>query len=603
MKSNRFGLIRDKGFAEIPRALVFLAIGWLLFSGCGRSEKGGSGAPLPADTDVLATYQGGSITMEEAAKWFALLGNQSDLPNSETDVNETAWVETAVRNMVIERSMAREAIAVGLDRDEVLVRKRKEYTSDAITRLFYRRELVDKVAVNDREIETYFSEHRSDYATPEMFSFHMIFFDAQKEGRDKALRRAQRVMERLESGADFNVLVIENSDIEEQERSKEFGPYRPGEGLLPAVEEAAIRLKVGQSSGIIEHKRGFHIIKLTRKTERVEPRLQDFRDRIYSTLYKDKLYQAERDYIAKVKPQLEIRENFDIMLLPIASPNDIILRVNDETLTYGQYLELVKSGNYQTPEEVQQAFQRRYNDMIYLVMARQKGYDQDPAVQEWVEIQMQRELTFAYLEKEIDRQVTIPEEEIRKTYDENKPLYHEPQMVFARHIYIPIITREDMTRHELIQEIGNSKAQALAIIADLQEGLSFEEAARQYSAAPNADKGGILGWVMFGSSPRFDNAVFSLDEGEITLEPVAGKRGYQIVKVEKKEPVYLLPYEVAWGQIHDRLHAIEADRLRAQHIKEITQKAAIESRPALQRQFNSYYRDFISRPTLYSVLD
>jgi peptidyl-prolyl cis-trans isomerase C len=560
-------------------------------------------APIPADTDILATYRGGVGFHGRSGQVVLLVRRPGRPAHSDADVNETKWVETAVRNIVLERLVAEEAIAAGLDQTEDLIKKRKEYTNDAITRLFYRRELADLVSVSDREIETYFNEHRSDYETPATVSFHMMFFDAQKEGRDKALRRALRGLARVARGAEFNSLIVENSDIEEHERSKEFGPYRPGEGLLPAVEEEALKLQVGQTSRVIEHKRGFHIIKLTRKTEKVEPRIDDYRDRIYRLLFKEKLYEAERDYIAQVKPQLEIRENFDIMVLPITSTNDIILRVNDETLTYGQYLELAKSGNYQTPEEVQQAFLRRYNDMIYLVMARQKGYDKDSAVQEWVEIQMRRELTLAYLESEIDKRVTIPEEEIRHTYEENKTLYYEPQMVFARQIYIPIATREGMTRHELIQEIGNSRAQALAIIADLQEGLSFEEAARQYSAAPNADKGGILGWVMFGSSPRFDNAVFALAEGEITLEPVAGKRGYQIVKVEKKEPASLMPYEVAWKQIHDRLHAIEADQLRARHIQEVTEKAEIESRPAMQRQFSRYFNDFAARPNIYSVFD
>ncbi len=603
MKSNWFGVMQNRGLLGLSLAAAFLSLGWLMCSGCGRSGKGKEGAPIPADTDILATYQGGSVTMEEAAKWFSLLGDRASLPGPDADANETAWVETTVRNMVIERFMAEEAIAVGLDQTETFIKKRREYNNDAITRLFYRRELADPISIDDREIETYFNEHRSDYETPATVSFYMMFFDAQKEGRDKAFRRAQRVKERLDQGAEFNSLVIENSDVEEQDRSKEFGPYRPGEGLLPAIEDAAMQLEVGQVSNIIEHKRGFHIIKLSGKTERVEPRLEALRDRIYTTLFKEKLYRAEQDYIAKVKPQLEIRENFDVMLLPIASVNDIILRVNDETLTYGQYLELVRSGNYQTPEEVQLAFQRRYNDMIYLVIARRKGYDKDPAVQEWVDIQMRRELTLAYLENEIDKKVTIPEEEIRQTYEENIPLYYEPQMVFARHIYLPIATREDMTRHELIQEIGNSRAQALEIISDLEEGLSFEEAARQYSAAPNADKGGILGWVMFGSSPRFDNAVFSLEEGEITREPVQGKRGYQIVKVEKKDPVHLMPYEVAWKQIHDRLHAIEADQLRAEHIQEITQGAKIESRPAMQSQFLRYFEDFSKRPTIYSVFE
>jgi len=78
---------------------------------------------------------------------------------------------------------------------------------------------------------------------------------------------------------------------------------------------------------------------------------------------------------------------------------------------------------------------------------------------------------------------------------------------------------------------------------------------------------------------------------------------FAIVKVEKKEPVHLMPYEVAWKQIHDRLHSIEADQLRADHIQEITQKAKIESRPAIQRQFSRYFEAFSKRPNIYSVFE
>ena len=157
-----------------------------------------------------------------------------------------------------------------------------------------------------------------------------------------------------------------------------------------------------------------------------------------------------------------------------------------------------------------------------------------------------------------------------------------------------------MAKHELIQEIKRSEAQAYQVIFEIRQGLAFEEAARLYSSAPNAVNGGLLGWVPFGSSPRFDNAAFGLEPGEISSKPVEGKRGYQILKVEKKVKSTVKPYEVARDRIYARLHTEAADKLRYQKIEAITQEAKIELEPAAS-QFGRYFQDFWNRPNIYSV--
>jgi hypothetical protein len=65
----------------------------------------------------------------------------------------------------------------------------------------------------------------------------------------------------------------------------------------------------------------------------------------------------------------------------------------------------------------------------------------------------------------------------------------------------------------------------------LADGESFDELSREVSRAPNADRGGELGWFRRGMLPEdIEQVVFELDEGEVS-EPVGGLGGYHIFQV------------------------------------------------------------------------
>ncbi|HBV67503.1 MAG TPA: peptidylprolyl isomerase, partial [Clostridiales bacterium] len=65
----------------------------------------------------------------------------------------------------------------------------------------------------------------------------------------------------------------------------------------------------------------------------------------------------------------------------------------------------------------------------------------------------------------------------------------------------------------------------------ITDGMSFEEAAAQYSSCPSKQAGGALGQFGRGQMVKeFEDAVFSMQVGEIS-EPVKTQFGYHIIKL------------------------------------------------------------------------
>ena len=116
--------------------------------------------------------------------------------------------------------------------------------------------------------------------------------------------------------------------------------------------------------------------------------------------------------------------------------------------------------------------------------------------------------------------VTITDEDAKKYYEENKAQFEQPATVSAKHILVD--------NEELCNEIKNRIE---------NEGLSFEDAAKEYSTCQSNAQGGSLG--VFGRGmmvPEFEEAAFALDLEKVS-EPVKTQFGYHLIKVDaKNEP-------------------------------------------------------------------
>lgn len=124
-------------------------------------------------------------------------------------------------------------------------------------------------------------------------------------------------------------------------------------------------------------------------------------------------------------------------------------------------------------------------------------------------------LTQTAISKLMD-QVTVTDQEVKDYYNANQQMFVNPQMVSAKHILV------------------ETKEKAEEIAKEINDGVSFEEAAQKYSSCPSKGQGGNLGRFAKGQMvPEFENEAFNLEIGVVS-EPVKTQFGYHLIKVEEK---------------------------------------------------------------------
>lgn len=126
---------------------------------------------------------------------------------------------------------------------------------------------------------------------------------------------------------------------------------------------------------------------------------------------------------------------------------------------------------------------------------------------------------------------SITDEQIQKYYDEE--IIGD---ITAKHILIAVDSSETATDAEKKAAEKAALNKAKEVITKLNNGGSFTELAKEYSADKNASEGGTLAPFNKQSnySEEFINAAVKLKAGEYTKNPVKSEYGYHIILVESK---------------------------------------------------------------------
>lgn len=156
------------------------------------------------------------------------------------------------------------------------------------------------------------------------------------------------------------------------------------------------------------------------------------------------------------------------------------------------------------------------------------------------------------------QEVTVSEEEIKKYYDDNRKSFVSSEEVKAKHI--------------LVKE----EEEANRIKKEIEEGKSFEDAAKEYSDCPSKDKGGDLGFFGKGRMvPEFDKAAFSLKIGELS-DVVKTQFGYHLIIVEEKKEASIKTFDQVKEQIKQNLIRNEQTKVYSDKFNELKGKYSVE---------------------------
>lgn len=156
------------------------------------------------------------------------------------------------------------------------------------------------------------------------------------------------------------------------------------------------------------------------------------------------------------------------------------------------------------------------------------------------------EVNVRYLAYSLDEYlaaVAPDESEYSEFYRQNFDRFTVPETRSARHILLKVDSQAPAEAAE------NRRKEAEEILLKVREGGDFAELAKRYSEGPSAAQGGDLGF--FGRNqmvPEFENAVFSLQQGEIS-GVVRTSFGFHIIKLEAIKPSRIIPLEEAKKEI------------------------------------------------------
>ena len=218
-----------------------------------------------------------------------------------------------VDDYVKEEIFYREAIIMGLDRDDTVIRRRLRQKLEFIS---------DDVAASaepgDAELQAYLSQHAEKFVQPGRLSFEQVYFSSEKRG-EGARRDAEKLLAELSSGGegidiaeagDPTLLPASLSEATPQEIANAFG-----EEFALQVDEAP----VGQWSGPIQSSFGWHAVRVDQRSPSTTPALEEIRPivlREWQVEQRQKLsdafYQALRDqYEVRVEGELgELLEKY-----------------------------------------------------------------------------------------------------------------------------------------------------------------------------------------------------------------------------------------------------------------------------------------------------
>jgi peptidyl-prolyl cis-trans isomerase C len=117
---------------------------------------------------------------------------------------------------------------------------------------------LDTVTATEEDAKKFYEENKEKFVRPMTVTASHILVDTEE--------KADEIYAAIEGGKDFAEAATEFSSCPSKERGGDLGPFGKGQ-MVPEFEEAAFAMEVGKVSSPVKTQFGFHIIKLTDKTE------------------------------------------------------------------------------------------------------------------------------------------------------------------------------------------------------------------------------------------------------------------------------------------------------------------------------------------------
>jgi peptidyl-prolyl cis-trans isomerase C len=186
---------------------------------------------------------------------------------------------------------------------------KKDVEGQLLRQQLVKKEVLDKVNVSARDVQTYYDKNKAKYVEEEQIRARHILIRVPQEASptdDAKLKgKADDVLKRAKKGEDFAVLAKELSDDGSKENGGDLGFFPRGR-MVAAFEEAAFALQPGQMTEIVRTEFGYHIIKVEEhKAGRALP-FDEAKEQVKEDLTREQTYERYQQYVAQLRNKAKV---------------------------------------------------------------------------------------------------------------------------------------------------------------------------------------------------------------------------------------------------------------------------------------------------------
>ena len=264
--------------------LHFLLIGTALFLLYGALNRGRSDAPREI---VISEARVEAIAENFATVWMR--------PPTAVEL------KGLIDDYVAEEIYYREAIAMGLDQDDTVIRRRLRQKMEFISE-----GIADSVEPTDAQLQAYLESNAGKFASPAELTFRQVYLSAERRG-DKVRADAEKLLAQLQAGAglvdpadagDPTLLPAEMVSASPQAIANAFGAE-----FAQQIDEAP----VGQWAGPIESTFGLHVVRVDERVTGKSPTLAEIRPIVLREWQSDERRRQNSSFLAALRDKYEIR--------------------------------------------------------------------------------------------------------------------------------------------------------------------------------------------------------------------------------------------------------------------------------------------------------
>ena len=235
----------------------FLVLGGLIFAGHGLLDRDGARAP-----GRIVVSQG---QLESMRVGFTRTWHRPPTPEE--------W-EGLIRDRVREEVYCREAMALGLDRDDTIIRRRLRQKMEFISE-----DIAARTQPTEAELGAYLAAHPESFRVEPRFTFSHVYLNPEKHGENLARDAARLLAQLRQAGAradapelgDPFLLEHRFASVPASDVEKQFGKGFASKlaGIPP-----------GEWQGPVESGYGVHLVLVSERAEGGLPALADVREAV-----------------------------------------------------------------------------------------------------------------------------------------------------------------------------------------------------------------------------------------------------------------------------------------------------------------------------------